>query len=206
MDRKRGPKSSAQQHPLRGREPRGTKDSVADNEALLANIRGLAKGDATNAQRLKHEDFENDYVLDSLWWSILEKRDEWDRIRDLPLAPSLRRALFTCAVNHGLDAAIAMLASVEAAAKAEAEADAAAERTAHLAEIEVSVVPGEAELVDGQPAVQAARVIARKRTIKPRDYDFGERTLRYTKYQFYLLYRQPWVKKVIRRARDTRVA
>lgn len=197
MDRKRRPKSAAQQHPLRGREPRGTKDSIADNDALLANIRGLAKSDAAQADRLKHEAFENDYVLDSIWWAVLEKRDEWDRIRDLPLAPSLRRALFTCAVNHGLDAAIAMLASVEAAAKAEAKAQAQAET-----QIEVKVIQGEPELVDGQPAVQAARVIARKRTVKPRDYDFGERTLRYTKYQFYLLYRQPWVKKVIRRARS----
>lgn len=204
MDRKRRPKISAQQHPFRGREPRGTKDSIADNDALLANIRGLAKSDTSYTDRLKHQDFENDYVLDSIWWSILEKRDEWDRIRDLPLAPSLRRALFTCAVNHGLDAAIAMLATVDAAAKAEAEA--LAERDTPVAEIEVSVVPGEAEFVDGQSAVQAARIIARKRTVKPRDYDFGERTLRYTKYQFYLLYRQPWVKKVIRRARDTRVA
>lgn len=208
MDKKRRPKLMAHKHPFAGREPKGTKDSIADNEALLANIRGMVKGDELWSRRvqtaIKHADYDNDYVIDSVWWHVMEKRDEWDRIRDLPIAPSLRRALFTCAVNHGLGAAIAMLESINAAAAEEAAAEAAHELDSELldTELEVKVVQGEAEVADGQSVVQAPRVIARKRVVKPRDYDFGERTLRYTKYQFYLLYRQPWVKKVIRRARD----
>lgn len=223
-----GQRKKPHQHPLQGKEPRGTKDSVAD---LLANIKGMAKADPVGAGnldvRLKHAAFDNDYVVDSIWWQALEKRHEWDRIRNLPLAPSLRHALFLCAVNHGLAAAIAMLESIDAVAENEAKAQAGlesevetdapeptritakvAEKAQAQVELEVHVVQEEAQVQDGLPVVQAPRVIARKRTpgtvVKPRDYDFGERTLRYTKYQFYLLYRQPWVKKVIRRARDNR--
>lgn len=227
-------------HPFQGREPKGTKDSVAD---LLANIRGMAKADPELIERLAYD---NDYAIDSVWWQVLAKRDEWDRIRGLPIDPSVRHALFTCAVNHGIGAAIAMLESIDSLAEAEARAEVEAraeERAAaqaqlvaaseddegqagapHLTavseiaqaeeeeaqpiELELEVIQDDAKLHDGVPVLQTPRVIARKRSssIKPRDYDFGERTLRYTKYQFYLLYRQPWVRKVIRRARDNRVA
>lgn len=225
-------------HPFQGREPKGTKDSVAD---LLANIRGMAKADPELIERLAYD---NDYAIDSVWWQVLAKRDEWDRIRGLPIDPSVRHALFTCAVNHGIGAAIAMLESIDSLAEAEARAKVEAraeekaaaqaqpvsqddvdqsgaplltavseiaqaeDEEAESIELELEVIQDDAKLHDGVPVLQTPRVIARKRSgsIKPRDYDFGERTLRYTKYQFYLLYRQPWVRKVIRRARDNRVA
>lgn len=231
MDRRTSP------HPFQGREPKGTKDSVAD---LLSNIRGMAKADPELIERLAYD---NDYAIDSVWWQVLAKRDEWDRIRGLPIDPSVRHTLFTCAVNHGIGAAIAMLESIDSLAEAEARAKVAAmaeERAAAHSvaapqgeegqsgaplltavpevaqaeedeepiELELEVVQDDAKLHEGVPVLQTPRVIARKHSssIKPRDYDFGERTLRYTKYQFYLLYRQPWVRKVIRRARDNRVA
>lgn len=97
----------------------------------------------------------------------------WDKIRSYPLPKSVRKLLFTHAVNNGIGSAIKM-------AKEVCVEDEVIFRT--------SILTGDS----------ADRKFKRATRASLKNYHFGERTFRFTKYQIYSLYRKR-VKKLLRK-------
>lgn len=118
----------------------------------------------------------------------LEKRELWDRVRSLPLPPSLRKSLFLCATNQGITSALNMLGSVCLQENYQSEPEIIIEKSSN----------------------KSPRKNQINHSLSDREYFFGQRTIRFTKYQLYLFYRRHWLKKVVNRSKqqkkDTNVA